>query len=87
MLQTASSTDLPQAADRQLNQAPAPLLFNYGEGRIRQYYLDVSLMVLINAKERTLDEYVALGEEAGMRFMKVWNFGDMSGVELCARES
>lgn len=43
-------------------------------------------MVLVNSKERTLDEYVELGKEAGLQFMKVWEFGDMSGVELCARE-
>ncbi|KAJ6548154.1 S-adenosyl-L-methionine-dependent methyltransferase [Mycena vulgaris] len=84
MLQTARSNNRP--ADRQFKRAPAPLLFNYGEGRIRQYYLDVSLMVLINSKERTLDEYVELGEKSGLRFMKVWDFGDMSGVELCAME-
>ncbi|KAJ6571689.1 S-adenosyl-L-methionine-dependent methyltransferase [Mycena capillaripes] len=84
ILQTADSSDQP--ADRQLKKAPAPLLSNYGEGRIRQYYLDVSLMVLVNGRERTLEEYVKLGEEAGLKFMKVWEFGDMSGVELCATE-
>ncbi|KAJ7857293.1 S-adenosyl-L-methionine-dependent methyltransferase [Mycena olivaceomarginata] len=84
ILQTAESGDKP--ANKQLKNAPAPLLNNYGEGRIRQYYLDVSLMVLVNSQERTLDEYVKLGEEAGLKFMKVWEFGDMSGVELCAME-
>ncbi|KAJ7152578.1 S-adenosyl-L-methionine-dependent methyltransferase [Mycena crocata] len=84
ILQTAGDGDGP--ADRRLKQAPAPLLSNYGEGRIRQYYLDVSLLVLVNGNERTLDEYVELGEQAGLKFMKVWEFGDMSGVELCARE-
>jgi hypothetical protein len=84
MLQTADRSDKP--ADRQLKKAPAPLLSNYGEGRIRQYHLDVSLMVLVNSQERTLDEYVNLGEEAGLKFMRVWEFGDMSGVELCAKE-
>ncbi|KAJ7151185.1 S-adenosyl-L-methionine-dependent methyltransferase [Mycena filopes] len=67
-------------------RAPAPLLSNYGEGRIRQYYLDVSLMVLVNSQERTLDEYVELGEKAGLEFMKVWEFGEMGGVELRAKD-
>ncbi|KAJ7755335.1 S-adenosyl-L-methionine-dependent methyltransferase [Mycena maculata] len=84
ILQTADGSDQP--ADRQLTKAPSPLLSNYGEGRIRQYYLDVSLMVLVNSQERTLDEYIELGEKAGLRFMKVWEFGDMSGVEMCANE-
>ncbi|KAJ7460725.1 S-adenosyl-L-methionine-dependent methyltransferase [Mycena latifolia] len=82
----AGSTKATATAARQLARAPAPLLSNYGEGRIRQYYLDVSLMVLTNAKERTLDEYVRLGAAAGLRFVRVWAFGDMSGVELCAAE-
>jgi len=84
VLQTADRSGEP--TERRLKKAPAPLLGNYGEGRIRQYYLDVSLMVLVNGQERTLDEYVQLGEEAGLKFMKVWEFGDMSGVELCAIE-
>ncbi|KAJ6484367.1 S-adenosyl-L-methionine-dependent methyltransferase [Mycena vitilis] len=84
MLQTAGSANQPSG--RQLRKAPTPLLSNYGEGRIRQYYLDVSLMVLVNSQERTLDEYVRLGEESGLKFMKVWEFGDMSGVELCASD-
>ncbi|KAJ7089775.1 S-adenosyl-L-methionine-dependent methyltransferase [Mycena belliarum] len=82
----AAASSSYSAQNKQLARAPAPLLSNYGAGRIRQYYLDVSLMVLINSKERTLEEYVALGEAAGLRFVRVWAFGDMSGVELCASE-
>ncbi|KAJ7708761.1 S-adenosyl-L-methionine-dependent methyltransferase [Mycena rosella] len=81
-LQTAGRSALQQ----QLTHAPAPLLGNYGAGRIRQYHLDVSLMVLVNGGERTLEEYVQLAEEAGLRFVRVWEFGDMNGVELCAGE-
>ncbi|KAJ7770465.1 S-adenosyl-L-methionine-dependent methyltransferase, partial [Mycena metata] len=84
ILQTAGYP--AQLAERQLKKAPWPLLSNYGEGRIRQYYLDVSLMVLVNSQERTLDEYVKLGEKVGLKFMKVWEFGEMGGVELCAQD-
>lgn len=42
-------------------------------------------MVLVNSQERTLDEYVKLGEKVGLKFMKVWEFGEMGGVELCAQ--
>ncbi|KAF7349310.1 3-O-methyltransferase 2 [Mycena sanguinolenta] len=86
ILQTADSRDEPSDRRPQLKKAPAPLLPNYGEGRIRQYHLDVSLMVLVNSQERTLDEYVQLGEQAGLKFLKLWEFGDLSGVELCANE-
>ncbi|KAJ7637169.1 S-adenosyl-L-methionine-dependent methyltransferase [Roridomyces roridus] len=49
--------------------------------------LDVSLMVHVNGRVRTLDEYIALGEQAGLRFIKVWEFGDLSGMEFCAKEN
>ncbi|KAK7046634.1 3-O-methyltransferase 2 [Favolaschia claudopus] len=95
ILQTApdssidSESDLEKnaKADMQLKHAPWPLLGNYGQGRIRQYYLDVSLMVLMNSQERTLAEYSKLAEEAGLQFIKVWDFGDMGGVELCVRDA
>ncbi|CAK5272568.1 unnamed protein product [Mycena citricolor] len=77
---TKSSANTTQG--NELTRAPEPLLPNYGQGRIRQYYLDVSLMVLLNGKERTLDDYVQLGAQAGLRFSRVWEFGDLSGVEL-----
>ncbi|KAJ6631096.1 S-adenosyl-L-methionine-dependent methyltransferase [Mycena sp. CBHHK59/15] len=81
ILQTVDKTS-------QFKQAPAPLLSNYGAGGIRQYSIDVSLMVLLNSQERTLDEFVALGEEAGLEFVEMWEFGgDMGVVELCASKS
>ncbi|KAJ7048491.1 S-adenosyl-L-methionine-dependent methyltransferase [Mycena amicta] len=92
ILQTAGTHSSPRLHDKaidtedQLKTAPSPLLPNYGQGRIRQYYLDVSLMVLLNSGERTLDEYVELGKQAGLKFVKVWEFGDMSGVEMCLGE-
>lgn len=44
-----------------LDIAPAPLLPNYGAGRIGPYLMDLSMMCLVNAKERTLDEFIELG--------------------------
>ncbi|KAJ6511857.1 S-adenosyl-L-methionine-dependent methyltransferase [Mycena vulgaris] len=86
ILQTVASGSEP--TDRpHFKPAPVPLLSNYGAGRIRQYNLDLSLMVLLNSQERTLDEYVQLGEAAGLKFVNMWEFGDMSGVELCIDES
>ncbi|KAF8828371.1 hypothetical protein HHX47_DHR4000997 [Lentinula edodes] len=42
-------------------QAPPPLLPNYGSGVIRSHYQDMRMLLIHNAKERTLDEFVALG--------------------------
>ncbi|KAF9458941.1 S-adenosyl-L-methionine-dependent methyltransferase [Collybia nuda] len=68
--------------DSPFEQAPEPLLPNYGVGRIRQYALDLDMMVMLNSQERRLEEFVALGEEAGLVFVKLWNFGEMSAAEF-----
>ncbi|KAF4616101.1 hypothetical protein D9613_011398 [Agrocybe pediades] len=62
-------------------QAPEPLLANYGAGRIRQYYLDMALMNLINGKARTFPGYVKLGESTGLEFVNVWDLGETSVLE------
>jgi hypothetical protein len=64
-------------------QAPEPLLPNYGVGKMRQYNLDLDMMVMLNSQERRLEEFVKLGEEAGLRFEKLWdNIGEMGVVEF-----
>ena len=64
-----------------LKPAPEPLLPNFGEGRIRQYNLDLHLMVVLNGMERRLHDFIRLGNEAGLQFERVWDFGDMGAVE------
>lgn len=63
------------------NQAPEPLLPNYGAGRIRQYNLDMDMLAMLNSEERQLDDFVRLGEGAGLKFEKLWDFGEMGLVE------
>jgi hypothetical protein len=63
-------------------QAPEPLLPNYGEGRIRQYSLDISSMSLLNAAERTLNDLIKLGELAALKFVKLWEMGDTGVAEF-----
>ncbi|RDB18706.1 3-O-methyltransferase 2 [Hypsizygus marmoreus] len=63
-------------------QAPEPLLPNYGVGRIRQYNLDLDMMVMLNGKERTLEEFLKLGEESGLSFVKLWEVGELGVVEF-----
>lgn len=43
------------------SQAPAPLLPNFGMGRVRLYEQDINMMCCVNSMERTLNEFVALG--------------------------
>ena len=46
---------------RLLVQAPAPLLTDYGYGTQNKYNLDITMLTMLNSKERTLSEYVELG--------------------------
>jgi hypothetical protein len=63
------------------NRAPEPLLPNYGVGGVEPYNLDISMMVVLNSKERTLREFIKLGEEAGLQFVKFWPLSDRALVE------
>ena len=62
-------------------QAPEPLLPNYGSGRIRQYNIDLHVMALFNSEECRLPEFIRLGEAAGLEFVKLWDLGEMGLVE------
>lgn len=63
-------------------KAPSPLLPNYGGGVMRSHYLDMRMLLLYNAKERTFDELVALGKLAGLNFKKIWDMADTSVMEF-----
>ena len=52
-------------------------------GRIRQYRLDMAMMLLFNSKERTLEESIEMGAKAGLSFVKLWYVGDTSLLEFC----
>ncbi|CAL1713898.1 unnamed protein product [Somion occarium] len=80
VMQHASSD--PHSEDAFLNKAPKPLLPSYGEGRVLQYYLDVGMMGVVNAKERTFSEFKAIGKEVGLELEKVWESGQASTIEF-----
>jgi len=63
-------------------KAPSPLLPNYGGGIMRSHYLDIRMLLLYNAKERTFDELVTLGKLAGLKFQKIWDMADTSIMEF-----
>ncbi|EIM90607.1 S-adenosyl-L-methionine-dependent methyltransferase [Stereum hirsutum FP-91666 SS1] len=64
------------------SQAPEPLLPNFGMGRVRLYEQDINMMCCVNSMERTLDEFVELGNYTGYRFVKIWDAGEASLVEF-----
>lgn len=65
-----------------LDNAPIPLLSNTGAGRSRLYGLDIIIMGLCNSKERFLDEYIGIAEQAGLRLKGVWGAGDANTLEF-----
>lgn len=72
--------------EAKFTQAPEPLLPNFGEGRIRQYAMDINMMTLLNSRERTLEEFIQLGDAAGLEFAKLWETGEMGLVEFTLRD-
>jgi len=80
LIQSAARTT--DSNELTLEQAQLPLLPNYGVGRIRQYYTDAVMMVLCNSKERSLDDFVQLGKKAGLKYVKVWDLGEISAIEF-----
>ncbi|KAF9038013.1 S-adenosyl-L-methionine-dependent methyltransferase [Panaeolus papilionaceus] len=63
------------------DQAPEPLLPNYGVGTVKQYYLDIDMMVAFNSQERQLSQFIKLGDAAGLKFQRVWDLGETGLVE------
>lgn len=78
-MQTANREDETGAA---IKPAPKPLLPNYGAGKIRPYNLDLDMMVLFNSQERHLDHFIKLGEQAGLKFVRVWDLKETGVVEF-----
>jgi hypothetical protein len=64
--------------------APQPLLPNYGAGNIRHYNQDLNMLCMMNAGERTLDEFITLGNQANLEFVQLWDFGENAMVEFKA---
>jgi hypothetical protein len=79
ILQSGTRTS---ATESKFLQAPEPLLPNYGVGKVRQYNLDLTMLLCYNSKERSLQEFVQIGEDAGLKFIKLWEFGELGAVEF-----
>jgi hypothetical protein len=51
--------------------APEPLLTNYGRGGGWGYTMDYLMMVLHNSQERTVGQFIKLGQESGWQLTSV----------------
>ncbi|KAA1472019.1 S-adenosyl-L-methionine-dependent methyltransferase [Dentipellis sp. KUC8613] len=64
------------------HDAPRPLLPNYGAGGIRPFLADINMMMVLNARERSVEDVVRLANEAGLEFVKFWDCVETGLVEL-----
>ncbi|KAK1217854.1 hypothetical protein PQX77_019474 [Marasmius sp. AFHP31] len=71
----------------QVETAPSPLLPNFGAGGIRSYNQDLTMLIMYNAKERNLDEFVAFASGLGLRLEKVWDLAEAAVLELMVADS
>jgi hypothetical protein len=44
--------------------------------------MDINMMALFNTAERTLDDFLKLGESAGLKFVKLWEMGETALIEF-----
>ncbi|KAG6860495.1 hypothetical protein C0995_010532 [Termitomyces sp. Mi166 len=79
VLQHANHTD---TSNSPFAEAPAPVLPNYGARQIRQYNLDVGMMIVHNCRERTLEDFMDIAGKADLQFVKLWPVGEMGMVEF-----
>jgi len=69
----------------EVNQAPHPMLPNYGAGRIRHHYVDIQLLNFANSEVRTLSQFIKLGEAAGLEYVRVLSLGETDVIEYRLR--
>ncbi|KAG1813527.1 S-adenosyl-L-methionine-dependent methyltransferase [Suillus subaureus] len=65
-----------------LSTAPEPILPNFGAGAHRPYQMDITMWLVHNAKERTLDEVKILGASVGLALTQVYDLVDTMVMEF-----
>ncbi|KAI5861287.1 putative O-methyltransferase [Durotheca rogersii] len=82
-LLVADVTLVETLGDPYIQAAPKPLLANYGVHGHHGFSLDISMMSLMNGKERTAAEFRELFEQAGLQLVKVWECRSILGIFEC----
>ncbi|KAF9484536.1 S-adenosyl-L-methionine-dependent methyltransferase [Pholiota conissans] len=65
-----------------LDDAPEPLLPNYGEGQMNVYQLNMVMLMWFNTHERTPSELSEMIQTTGLRLVKVYDLAEMCLLEL-----
>ncbi|KAI0164271.1 putative O-methyltransferase [Hypoxylon sp. FL1284] len=82
-LLVADITLIETLGDPYIQAAPKPLLANYGVHAHHGFSLDVSMMALMNGKERTHAEFRRVFERAGLKMVKAWECRSILGIIEC----
>ncbi|KAG1810662.1 O-methyltransferase-domain-containing protein [Suillus subaureus] len=65
-----------------LSIAPEPMLPNFGAGIHRSYQMDMTMWLVLNSKERTLDELKILGASVGLVLTQVYDLVETMVMEF-----
>jgi len=82
LIQEFTLPSLVRQNDPAIKEAPEPLLPNYGLGKIKIGNIDLNMLSSLNSKERTLPEFISIGKQAGLKFVKVYKCVDMDIMEF-----
>ncbi|KAG2062721.1 hypothetical protein BDR04DRAFT_840534 [Suillus decipiens] len=66
----------------EVNKAPEPMLLNFGAGNKTAYQEDLTMWLVFNSKERTLNELKTIGTGAGLIVTKVYDLAGTMAVEF-----
>lgn len=72
----------PDEKHLEIDIAPEPMLPNFGAGNSRKYQQDLNMWILHNAKERSVDDQIALAFAAGLRLAKVYDLAETAVLEF-----
>lgn len=77
-----TSTSRDGLDESSINVAPEPLLPNYGLGGIRPYDMDIVSLAVANSCERTAAQFIQLGQQADLTYVKAWDLGETGLMEF-----
>ncbi|KAH8828797.1 S-adenosyl-L-methionine-dependent methyltransferase [Flagelloscypha sp. PMI_526] len=84
LIHEVSPKTAARVKDAIYEQAPEPLLANWGMGMARTYYIDMQMLSVLNSMERTVAEFKSLIEPVGFKLEKVHDTGEVTLVEFVA---
>ncbi|KAG1813517.1 S-adenosyl-L-methionine-dependent methyltransferase [Suillus subaureus] len=77
----------PEFGTDGLSTAPEPMLPNFGAGTHRSYQMDMTMWLVHNSKERTLDEMKILGASVGLVLIQVYDLVETMLMEFGISQS